>query len=94
MVECFKWVLMGHTSRSLEVFFAESNLNWADMGQEVSEENFSMWHRDCFCSILVKNVTAFCPCLKSLSEAKVERFILTALTKEISKNPVDTFFSD
>jgi hypothetical protein len=35
----------------------------------------------------VKNVAAFCPCLKNLPEAKVKRFILIVLTKEISKNP-------
>ncbi|KRY66817.1 hypothetical protein T11_13570 [Trichinella zimbabwensis] len=29
-----------------------------------------MWPRDCFCGILVKNVATFCPCLKSLPEAK------------------------
>ena len=38
-----------------------------------------------FCGILVKNVAAFCPCLKSLPEAKVKRFVLIALTKEVSK---------
>ena len=35
----------------------------------------------------VKNVTAFCHCQKSLPEAKVKRFRLLALTKEISKKP-------
>jgi hypothetical protein len=43
----------------------------------------SMGPRDCSCNILVKNVAAFCPCLKSLPEAKVKRFRLIALTKEI-----------
>jgi hypothetical protein len=28
-------------------------------------------------------MTAFCPCLKSLPEAKVKGFILIALTKEV-----------
>jgi hypothetical protein len=37
--------------------------------------------------MLVKNVTAFCPCLNSLPEAKVKRFILIALTKVVSKKP-------
>ena len=46
------------------------------------EKNFSMWPRGC---ILVRNVAAFCPYLKSLPEAKVKRFILIALTKEVSK---------
>ena len=34
---------------------------------------------------MVKNVAAFCPCLKSLPEAKVKRFRLIALIKEVSK---------
>ena len=53
-----------------------------------------MWHKDCFCGILVKNVAAFCPCLKSLPEAKVKRLELielTALTKEVSKKPSRDF---
>ena len=29
-----------------------------------------MWPSVCFCGILVKNVAAFCPCVKSLPEAK------------------------
>ena len=37
---------------------------------------------------LVKNVVAFCPCLNSLPEAKVKKFRLIALTKEISKQLV------
>jgi hypothetical protein len=32
-------------------------------------------------------MAAFCPCLKSLPEAKVKRFILIALTKEVSEKP-------
>ena len=39
---------------------------------------------------LVKNVAAFCPCAKNLFEAKVKRFILTTLTKEVSKIPAQT----
>ena len=35
----------------------------------------------------MKNVIAFCPCLKSLPKSKVKRFILVALTKEVSKKP-------
>jgi hypothetical protein len=41
-----------------------------------------MLPRNHFCDILVKN--AFCPCLNSLLEAKVIRFRLIVLTKEIS----------
>ena len=71
-VECFKWGLMGHPSRNMEDFVAGSNLNCVDLAQEISKEkNFRMWHKDCFCGILVKNVATFCPCLKSLPETKV-----------------------
>ena len=50
-----------------------------------------MWHKDSFCGILVKNVATFCPCLKSLPEAKVKRLRLIALTKEVSKKPSRDF---
>ena len=53
-----------------------------------------MWLRDCFCDILVKNVATFCPCLKSLREAKVKTLgliALIALTKEVSKKPSRDF---
>jgi hypothetical protein len=84
VVECFKWSLMGHPSRNMEDFVAENNLNCADQAQEISEKNFRIWHRD-ICGILVKNFTALCHCLKCLPEAKVKRFILIALRKEVSK---------
>ena len=93
-VECFKWGLMGHPSRNMEDFVAGSNLNCVDLAQEISKEkNFRMWHKDCFCGILVKNVATFCPCLKSLPEAKVKRLILIALTKKVSKSSPETLFS-
>ena len=45
-VGCFKWGLMGHPGRNMEDFVAESDLNCADLAQEVSvEKNFSMWQR-------------------------------------------------
>ena len=70
----------------MEDFVAGSNLNCVDLAQEISKEkNFRMWHKDWFCGILVKNVATFCPCLKSLPEAKVKRLGLIALTKEVSK---------
>ena len=53
---------MGHPSRNMEDFVAESVLNYADLAQKVSsKKNFSMQPRDCFCGIFVKNVAAFCP---------------------------------
>ena len=35
----------------------------------------------------MKSVHAFCPCLKSLPEAKIKRLIFIALIKEVSKKP-------
>jgi hypothetical protein len=37
-VECFKWGLLGHPSRHMEDFVAESDLNRSDLAQEVSVE--------------------------------------------------------
>jgi hypothetical protein len=91
-VECFKWSLMGHPSRNMEDFVAGSDLNYINLAQEISKEkNFRLWHKDCFCGILVKNVATFCPCLKSLLEAKVKRLRIIALTKEVSKKPSRDF---
>ena len=60
---------MGHTNRNTEENSAKSHLKCRGLAQEVSEEkNFSMLLRDCSCNILVKNVTAYCPCLKSPPE--------------------------
>ena len=63
-------------------------MNYEGLDQELSEENFNLLPRDHSCDSLVKNVAAFCPCLKSLPEAKVKRFILIALTKEV---PAENF---
>jgi hypothetical protein len=63
-MKCFKWGLMGYPSRNMEDFVAVSDFSCADLAQEGSvEKDVSMWPRDCFCSILVKNMAAFCPCL-------------------------------
>jgi len=62
---------------------ADRDLNYGCLAQEVSEEkNFSMLPRNHSCDILVKNVFAFCPCSKSLPEAKVKRFRLFPLSKK------------
>jgi hypothetical protein len=54
-MECFKWGLMRYSSRNMDDFVAVSDLDCADLAQEVSiEKNFSMWPGDCFCGILVK----------------------------------------
>ena len=66
---------------------AKSYLNCWRLTREISEENFSMLPRDSSCDILVKKVVAFCSCLKSLLETKVNSFGLIVLTEEISKQP-------
>lgn len=72
----------------MEGIVAEGDLNCADLAPEVSGKKiFSMWPRECSCGILVKGVALFYPCLRGLPEAKVKRFILIALTKEVSKKP-------
>jgi hypothetical protein len=78
----------------MEDFVAGSDWNCVHLAQEISKQkNFRMWHKDCFCGILVKNVASFCRCLKSRPEAKVKRLRLIALTKEVSKQPAETLFS-
>ena len=72
----------------MENIGAKDDLNYADLVQEVSGKNVAMQTRDCFCNSLVKNAGAF---PNSLTQAKLERFRLTALIKEISKHP-DTNF--
>jgi hypothetical protein len=73
--------------------YVKSALKCADLAQEVSvEKNFSTWLRDCFCGVLAKNMVPFCPCLKSLPEAKLKRFILIALDKgNLKKKPTGDF---
>jgi hypothetical protein len=63
---------MAYPSRNMEDFVAEIDLNCEDLAQEGSVENFNMWPKDCFCGILVKNVAAFYPCMKSLAEVRVK----------------------
>lgn len=72
---------MGQPSRNMGEFLAEADLNFGSLALEVSEEkHFNMWSRDHSYGIVVKNVAAFCPCLKSLPELKVEGLILIVLT--------------
>jgi hypothetical protein len=63
-VGCFKWTIVGYPSRTIKDLVTESDLNCADLSQEVPVENFSMWPRDCFCGIWVKK----CDCFLPLSE--------------------------
>ena len=82
----WKCCLTDHPIRDTVDSGAEGDLNCGGLAQDFSEEKtFSMLSRDPPCDILVKNVAAFCPCLKSLPEAKVKRFGLIPLAKEISK---------
>ena len=70
-VECFKLYLIGHSSRSMEDSGPEGDLNSGCLTQEVSErKNFSMMLRHCSCDILLKNLAAFCLCLKRLLRLK------------------------
>ena len=71
----FKWGLMGIlVDASHEDSGAEGDLDFGGLAREVSEErNFSMLPRG-RSYVLVENVAAFCPCMKSLFEAKVKRF--------------------
>lgn len=70
---------MGHASRNTEDSKVNGDWNCGGLAQGVSgEKNFSMLPRNCFCDIFVKNVVAFCPCPKSLPEARAN---------EISKQP-------
>jgi hypothetical protein len=87
----FKLGLMGYLRRHMENFVAEYDLICADLAQEISVKNFNMWPRDCFGSILVKNMPTFYSCLKILSEAKVKRFRLIISTKNISVMPIIDF---
>jgi hypothetical protein len=85
-VECFKYRLMGHRNRSMEDSIPEGDLNWGG-GALVKEflegKYFNLFPSDQSCNILVKNMAAFCHYLRSLPDAKVKKFRLTALSKEI-----------
>lgn len=85
IVKCFNYGLIG-CIRNIEDGDAEGYLNFRGLDQEVSEEkNFSRWPRDCSCDNLAKKVTAFCPWLKSLPEARLKNLILITSAQEISK---------
>ena len=72
-VECFKCFIMNHTSRSIEDRGAEGYLNCGGLAQEISEDkNFYKLPKDHSCYSSVKNVAAFCLCLKSLPEANMK----------------------
>lgn len=50
---------MGHLPRNMEDIGIEYYMNSGGLAQDVSEENnVSIWSRECFSNILVKNVAA------------------------------------
>lgn len=51
--------------------------------------NISNWARD-HSHILAKNITAFCPCLKNLLEAKLKSFGLISLTEILRQTNIDS----
>ena len=86
VVEYFKCGLMGHMDRSMEDSIPEGDLNWQGGGlvKELLEgKNFNMFPSDQSCNILLKNMAAFYHYLRCLPDAKVKKFRLTALSKEI-----------
>ena len=46
-----------------------------------------MWPRDYSCAILVTDVTAFCPCPKSLPGAKWKKYMLIASAEDFQEQP-------
>ena len=86
-VEILKCCLMGHPSRSIEDRGTKcESMNYVELAQEYSEgKNFSVLPRNHSCDILVKEMTAFCPCPKSLPEGNMKNFGLIPLAEEISK---------
>ena len=77
-MEYFNWGSMPHPGRNMEDNDVDSDLKCRSLALEISE-NFHI------CDILVKNVAALCPCLKSQPGAKVKRFRSIPLIKKVSK---------
>ena len=50
---------MNHPNKDMENIGAKDDLNYADLVQEVTGENATMWPKNCFCDILVENMGAF-----------------------------------
>lgn len=55
-IECFKWELNGHPTRSTEVSGVDSSADKDISAQEFSEKDIAKWPGDRFCDILVKNI--------------------------------------
>ena len=80
-MECFKWDLMGHSSRNMENIGAEGDLNSEDFSYDVLVKHFLY----CF--------APFCPHLKTLPEANVKIFLLIAMKRESQKIPAQSLSS-
>ena len=77
---------MAHPSRNIKDCDSEHDFNCRSLAQGVSEETiFSILPKIILVVFLIKIVTAFCPCPKSLPGDKVKRSRLIAWTKEVSK---------
>lgn len=64
---------MLYLSRNFKGSTAESNVYYGVPAQEVSErKTISNWAVDHSLDVLVKDVCAFCFCLKNLSEVKLK----------------------
>ena len=90
-MKCFKRSVMGYPSQNMKDCCYWEWFELCRPGPILSVKNFNMWPRDRFCDILVKNMAAFCPCLKSRPEAKVKNLRSIEFTKEISKEPSRDF---
>jgi hypothetical protein len=75
----------GHRSGNIEDIGAESDLNSGALTRDFRDEEISYVAWRSFLR-LVKNVAVFLS-LKCQPEAKVKRFKLIALTKEVSEKP-------
>lgn len=87
--EISKWDLMAQTRSRMESSGAEGNLNCGDPVPEVLEEkNINMLTGDNSFDIFVKkNVAAFCPSPKYMTDAKLKSCGLSVLAEEITRQP-------
>jgi hypothetical protein len=87
-MKCLRCGLVYHPSWNMEDFVTKGDLICSDLHHKISIEfnrRISVCGQNMSCGILEKNMTTFCPSLKSLSESKVKSFILIEFTKEVSK---------
>lgn len=81
-IECFEQGLMDLLRRSVEGSGTEGSVDSEVTAQEIAEEkNITSWPGVHFFDILTKNVAVFCPCPKSVLEAKLKSFALRLLAE-------------